>query len=311
MIQKPDIDGNTLPLFPECFQVLLDFQESDGSWCSSISELDGIINTAAALLALQSRLSVTHQPLRGDLELRCHKARGALLSMLREWNVDASDDRVGFEVILPAVLKLLEKHGITFDFPARMTVQTMHEQKVATLYTALRGQEQVSLVHSLEAFVGELNYDEIKHMRSAYGDMMASPSSTAAYLMHSSKWDDVAEGYLRKALSHTSATQVTGSVPNVFPTTIFEIAWTVSTLLDAGFTMDELGLERLHAVRTYLVEAIANMNGVVSFDPDDSAVALSTLQILGEHVDLQPMFKRFEGSDHFITFIDLSSRTNG
>ncbi|KAA8646608.1 uncharacterized protein ATNIH1004_008041 [Aspergillus tanneri] len=309
MIQKPDIDGNTLPLFPECFQVLLDFQESDGSWCSSISELDGIINTAAALLALQSRLSVTHQPLRGDLELRCHKARGALLSMLREWNVDASDDRVGFEVILPAVLKLLEKHGITFDFPARMTVQTMHEQKVATLYTALRGQEQVSLVHSLEAFVGELNYDEIKHMRSAYGDMMASPSSTAAYLMHSSKWDDVAEGYLRKALSHTSATQVTGSVPNVFPTTIFEIAWTVSTLLDAGFTMDELGLERLHAVRTYLVEAIANMNGVVSFaphclpDPDDSAVALSTLQILGEHVDLQPMFKRFEGSDHFITFI--------
>jgi hypothetical protein len=53
--------------------------------------------------------------------------------------------------------------------------------------------------------------------------MMGSPSSTAAYLMHASVWDDEAEAYLRKVLKY-SAGRGNGSVPCAWPTSVFEVS---------------------------------------------------------------------------------------
>lgn len=39
-------------VFPECFQYVLDTQQEDGSWQSYSSQVDGILNTAASLVAL-------------------------------------------------------------------------------------------------------------------------------------------------------------------------------------------------------------------------------------------------------------------
>jgi hypothetical protein len=52
---------------------------------------------------------------------------------------------------------------------------------------------------------------------------MGSPSSTAAYLMHASVWDDEAEAYLRKILKY-SAGRANGSVPCAWPTSVFEVS---------------------------------------------------------------------------------------
>lgn len=53
---------------------------------------------------------------------------------------------------------------------------------------------------------------------------MASPASTAAYLIHASTWDEEAERYVRKVIVEGQGNGV-GGVPSVFPTTIFEMTW--------------------------------------------------------------------------------------
>lgn len=53
---------------------------------------------------------------------------------------------------------------------------------------------------------------------------MASPASTAAYLMNATPWDEEAEMYLRKAVKDGPG-KGNGAVPSAFPTPIFEISW--------------------------------------------------------------------------------------
>ena len=53
---------------------------------------------------------------------------------------------------------------------------------------------------------------------------MASPASTAAFLMQSSVWNIDAESYLRNVI-HNGSGKGNGGVPSVFPMPIFEITW--------------------------------------------------------------------------------------
>lgn len=84
----------------------------------------------------------------------------------------------------------------------------------------------MTLTHSLEAFIGKIDFDQIVQHKVS-GSMFGSPSSTAAYLMNASAWDDEAEDYLRQVI-RKSVGQGSGGVPGVYPTTHFEYTW-VST----------------------------------------------------------------------------------
>ena len=56
MVQKPGIDGITGTwLFPECFEFIIEQQLPSGGWESDAATVDGILNTAAALLSLKKR----------------------------------------------------------------------------------------------------------------------------------------------------------------------------------------------------------------------------------------------------------------
>lgn len=56
MVQKPGIDGITGTwLFPECFEFIIEQQLPSGGWESDATTVDGILNTAAALLSLKKR----------------------------------------------------------------------------------------------------------------------------------------------------------------------------------------------------------------------------------------------------------------
>jgi hypothetical protein len=81
-----------------------------------------------------------------------------------------------------------------------------------------------TLIHSLEALVGKVDFDRMRHLK-ADGSMLASPSSTAAYLMNVSTWDYDAEAYLRAVLGRSAAESRGGLLPCAWPTTIFELAW--------------------------------------------------------------------------------------
>lgn len=223
MVEK-HVDGKSTFLFPECFQFILDSQLPDGAWESYSSHTDGILNTMAALLALKKRCSTASFPWKLELFSRISKATAAAQRLLKDWDINSSDT-VGYEVIVPALLGLLQEQGIDFDFPCRESLLLIHNHKMAKLHPFLVENESTSLVHSLEAFAGKLNYAKSKRHMSPYGDMMASPASTAAYLIFSPTWDVEAEQYLRAVVNSASAGQGTGRVPNVYPTTVFEVCW--------------------------------------------------------------------------------------
>ena len=216
------VHGERQWLFPECFQALLDSQLPDGGWESQDSCDDGILNALAALLAM-----VKHSHTLPDgLELRISSATEYLRSKFQQWDADASI-HVGFEILVPTLLEMLKDEQVFLPFPDYHRLMALNQLKLKKFNPLmLYGEAKTTLLHSLEGFAGRIDFNKVRH-HLVDGNMMASPSSTAAYLMNSSVWDDEAEAYLRNTIAW-SAGIGSGRVPSAFPTSIFEISWVSS-----------------------------------------------------------------------------------
>ena len=224
MVEK-DINGERRWLFPESFRYLLEQQDLDGSWESYALEIDGILNTLAALLSLVKHRATplsSDDSLLNDIESRISRATVAIQKMLQAWKVEATAG-CAFEVIVPAHLELLAENGVHLEFDGKAQLMKVFQDTISRIDSEqLSGQKNFTISYSLEAFL-HLNFNCIRH-HTAFGSMFGSPSSTAAYLMRTSHWDEEAEQYLRRAIDSGSG-KGNGSVPNVFPTTIFEMNW--------------------------------------------------------------------------------------
>ncbi|ORY10760.1 hypothetical protein BCR34DRAFT_654185 [Clohesyomyces aquaticus] len=157
--------------------------------------------------------------------------------MLGGWDLEATD-RVGLEVLVPNLLRLLEIQGVKFDFPARKALMALNEVKWTKLGPALTSPTPTTLIHTLEAFFGTLDFDKVKHHKIPNGSMLASPSSTVAYLMNSSTWDEEAEAYLRAVLD---------------------------TPLESGFEKDDLLREDIRKLTILLETNLKTQGGIVGF----------------------------------------------
>lgn len=211
-------------LFPESFYYLLETQSNDGSWgcVPTLSQIDGILSTAAALISLRRHEA---EPLQlhnvSRLHTRIHKAALSLRSQLAEWCVERTT-HVGFEVIVPALLEMLGEADM--DFPGMVKLERLKTEKLSKFRPALLyGPEKCTILHSLEAFIGGINFDKVAHHK-LQGSIMASPSSTAAYLMNVSHWDDEAEAYLRHVIHAKTSSGISG-VPSAYPSIYFEYSW--------------------------------------------------------------------------------------
>ena len=214
-------------LFPSAFDFLLSSQQNDGGWHTSpISsfQLDGILHTLAALLALCKHIAAPHlisARTRDDLQHRQSRAIYFLEAKFSEWDVSATIPD-GFEILLSKLMQLLAADGIEFSFPG---LQRLNELKAKTEAhfndSKLYGSVRSVAARNLEGLIGEIDFDRVKQHRIS-GSIMASPASTAAYLMHSSTWDDEAEAYLAHVLSVGDERSV-GAVPSQYPTTVFEV----------------------------------------------------------------------------------------
>ena len=308
MIQK-STDGQSIWLFPECFEYILQHQLPDGSWITYASQIDGILNTAASLLALQrhSRTPLQIQTISGEVLLdRVNQATRALQQLLNEWDVE-STLHVGFEILVPALLGYLAEEGITFEFPGREMLLRIREQKMARFKAEyLYAPIQTTALHSLEAFIGLIDFDRVLHHKID-GSFMASPSSTAAVLMHASTWDDECEVYIRHVIQQASGAG-SGGVPSAFPSTIFEITWTFSTLLKADFDLSTISPGAVQKARDYLSNMLSLSKGTVGFvpgvcpDADDTAKALLVLNLLEHKTSPDAMLASFETESHFKTY---------
>lgn len=204
IISKGHGNGCSRWLFPESFQTVLQKQLPNGTWGSSVSEVDGILNTMAALLAIlrhQNQPLVQGCPaLLSDLHFRISNSILWLDKAFQGWDAEASD-HVGFELLVPSLLRLLRAEGVRFTCPGADTLDKLNRKEMEKFdLSMLYGPAKSTLLHSLEAFIGILDFDRVKHHKRS-GSMMASLASTAAYLMYTSQWDDEAGTYLCEANS--------------------------------------------------------------------------------------------------------------
>ncbi|EUC26852.1 hypothetical protein COCCADRAFT_113213 [Bipolaris zeicola 26-R-13] len=300
-------------LFPECFHYLLRTQSTDGSWgIDPVSQTAGILDTAAALLAL---LKHAAEPLQiydyssSDLERRIFLATQALDKQLKTWNDLISTNHIGVELIVPALLDYLQTEDrlLQFDFKGQDVLTQMHKEKSSRLrLDTLYSTRPSSALHSLEAFVGRIDFNRVSH-HLYNGSMMASPSSTAAYLIHSTAWNDEAEAYLRHVVK-AGIGHGDGGVPGTFPIHYFELNWIVATLLHAGYTALDLG-PVVDEIGSIVRKGFTEDGGVIGFAPrttdvDDTAKGLLTLSLLGrlDGLTADAMVKLFEEKDAFCTF---------
>ena len=222
------IDGQKHWLFPDCFEYILSTQSEEGGWTIGYgAQIDGILNTAGPLLALKRHhkepLQLKHDP--QDLAKRIEKATSSLRSQLAAWDVSTTE-HVGFEIIVPAMLDQLATAdpSLVFEFGSKKLLMKINNAKMSRFRPEfLYGPRRFTALHSLESFIGILDFDKVKHHR-VHGSMLGSPSSTAAYMMHSSEWDDESEEFIRHVIKY-AAGRGSGAVPSAFPSTHFEITW--------------------------------------------------------------------------------------
>ncbi|KAI0850465.1 Ent-kaurene synthase [Daldinia vernicosa] len=308
MVIKTENQGNETVsrwVYPQCFQQLLKSQTSEGSFGKNSVEVDGILNTMAAVLALQ-KLGANPMVLGAitvsDLAARISRGCAYLQEKLQTWDV-CSTCHVGFEILVPTLLDLLAKEGMDFKFPGFGPLMDMNARKLSKFSEgSLYSPHQTTLLHSLEGFIGKINFDRMSH-HLRHGAMMASPSSTAAYLMNASKWSEDAEAYLRFVVDASN-----GGVPSAFPITIFEITWVLSTLLESDFTVQDLGPDTVYSITNFLETQLHDGSETTGFAPgilpdaDDTARAILTLSLLKRPVSCGDMIKTFESQTHFKTY---------
>ena len=219
MISKK-VDGENCWLFPESFRYLLNEQKLDGGWGAHGSDDDNILNSLAALLAMKRHANLEATL---DITTRILSATTFIQEKLQKWTL-GTNTRVGFEILVPALLSMLEQEKVVFSFPRKGDLMALNEKKLKAIEPkSLYEDRKTTLLHSLEAFVGKIDFDRVQH-HTTFGSMMGSPASTAAYLMNCSAWDEDAEAYLKNAVSN-SMSSGDGSLPSVYPSNIFELTW--------------------------------------------------------------------------------------
>jgi hypothetical protein len=228
MIYKPGVEdgpGVSYHLFPQCFKFVLEEQMDDGGWRCYGSRFDGILNSLAGLLALVTYCSKNgSKSMTFDLAPRIQMAKVRVQELLSGWDIDATV-QVGFEVLVTGLLNQLQAFAFEFRFSALSRLQRLYGQKMQRFIPELiYTKKQTTILHSLEALVGVIDFDRVRHHCCEETGILASPAATAAYLINSTEWDVRAEKYLLTVLEACHK-EGKGAVPSAFPTPIFEITW--------------------------------------------------------------------------------------
>lgn len=221
MVSK-SVNGSSVWVFPTSFQYICDHQQTSGGW-EGVEIVDEIVTTLACLLSLKKHEKIESEP--SDLTDKIEKAILFLNARLLDWDITKTE-RIAFEILVPSILSLLEQEGIKFKFPSHDKLLQLKAAKLSKFTLDQLYKHPSPMLYSLEAFIGIIDFDKVRNHLSN-GSMFSSPSSTAAYLMNASHWDERAEKYLTDAVNN-GCRYGEGMVACTYPTTNFEFTWVCS-----------------------------------------------------------------------------------
>lgn len=286
----PHPDDPSKPRFPDALNWISARQYADGSWGSAIfHQHDRVISTMAALVALArfGRREIDRlQVLRAERYLWQHA------HLLRQ----ASVELVGFELLLPALMRLATEAGV--HVPAYLDAYV--EERAHKLELVPREKyytPTTTMAHSVEFLGAEANLLQLLSMQSDNGSIGNSPAATAYLLQHVN--DAAAVAYLERCLVASNG----NGVPALEPVETYEALWVSYNLYLGGALVVDVLPETF---RDELIAAVES-EGVSlspSFrvpDADNTAIALLLLHEAG--VDADPaVLRRFERDDYFVSF---------
>jgi len=288
-VRRPD-DPATLA-FPQTISWLLRSQNPDGSFGTTLPiPKEKLVSTLSVVLALADLPDHLQDGL-------AHRARAKALRFLYEdtGNWQTGPDTAGFELILPALLDEGKARELPLPYERFMGIAAQRDAKIGHIPPRLIYNVATPLLHSLEYLGNRLDVEAARAQLSPNGSFANSPSATAYFLLKT--WDEQANEYLALLLSGRGD----GSLPNVAPFEVFEIAWVLYNLALAGQRPAEA-----QPLLRYLAQALTDDGVGVSReglrpDSDDTALTLSVLHSYGYPISAGPL-RPFEGIDFFFTF---------
>jgi halimadienyl-diphosphate synthase len=280
---------------------LVESQLPDGSWGAENPYYyhDRVVNTLAAMLALtrNGRRAQDKKVIDKGLLALDHITSIATGGL----KADHNGATVGFEVIVPTLVKEAEQLGIIKQQKNRILGRLGQSRiKKIELLKGNRISRQLSYAFSSEMAgldgQGILDVDNLQEANGAVGN---SPSATAYFALNLRPADKRALDYLRKTIEFDRG------VPFAAPFDIFERAWVLWNLsLLKPFCLDNEILALCAPHLDFLESSWVPNHGVgfaASYTPcdgDDTGVTFDTLLQFGRQVDIETLLS-FEERNYF------------
>ena len=291
LARVPAEHDSSAPAFPEALTWLRQNQHSDGSWGAEIEYAhDRVISTLVTILAL------TEWGKDGQDERAVE--RGIRYIWKKNDRLEHEHETIGFEVILPTLLKKCQALGLALPLAAFERYDKMRDEKMAKIPPDMRYSRNTTLAFSLEFMGDDLDIEEARFIQESNGSVAVSPSATA-YLL--TKWPDNTAA--RRYISDVAGAYG-GVAPQVFPFDVFETAWSLWNLLLA----DSEGCGRRDTRHVGDLKSLWDEGKGAAFssnysvtDADVSSMVFRVLRLDGLDPDPSPLYQ-FESEDYFVCF---------
>lgn len=281
--------------YPHLLRELVERQHPDGSWGGQIPySYDRLLSTVAVVSLLAQVGDRRH-----DEEQRLAGERYVWQQVNKlEPGVHRT---VGFEMILPTLLKEGEELGLDLPYNQLRFYEEERQKKLSLLPTHRLFERRTTALFSLEAFADGVDLDGVTNMLSADGSMADSPSATAWLLGQVPDWRTrlpKSTAYLESLLKRYDA-----GLPTMAPYDIFARAWILYYLHHGGLLDGHEEMLRPHYehLRDNLRPEGVGWSSTAFPDSDDTSMVLLMLHLAGYEVD-GSLLLSYEREDHFAVF---------
>ena len=266
-------------------------QLPDGSWGIESPNYyhDRIMCTLAAMI------SITHRGRRSRDKAQIEKGLMALSQITdnatRELKTKTCPATVGFEVIVPTLVRQAEELGIIKQQGDRILgkIGRLRKAKMEKLL-GIKISRLTTIAHSAEmAGTDNLSLFDADNLQEQNGSVSNNPAATAYFAMHVKPGDQRALDYLRKVSSDD------GGAPSFAPFDILERVWVLSNLLLTDEKDDPEIRELCKPHIDYLEQNWKNGKGLgfsaeySLTDGDDTAVGQRVLTAFGRVPDIKAL----------------------